>query len=124
MPRWVNHDEHKRPICPSTGRWASVTDPSTWDTWQAASKRDSRIGFVLGGGIGCIDLDHCLDAHGRPSEAVVELLEFYAGSYVEVSPSGDGLHVWGTAPERRGFRRTWKGQAVEFYFRPGALLPL
>ena len=136
MPRWVNHDERKRPVCPSTGRWASVTDPSTWDTWQAASARDSRIGFVLGGGIGCIDLDHCLDAHGRPSEAVVELLEFYAGSYVEISPSGDGLHVWGTAPERRGFRRTWKGQAVEFYsqdryvtvtgrvFRPGALLPL
>ena len=79
---------------------------------------------------------HCLDAYGHPSEAVAELLEFYAGSYVEVSPSGDGLHVWGTAPERRGFRRTWKGQAVEFYsqdryvtvtgrvFRPGALLPL
>lgn len=134
--RWVNHDEAKRPICPRTGLWASVTDETTWGTYQEARARSRLLGYVLGAGIGCIDLDHCLDAEGRPTAAAAELLDFYAGSYVEVSPSGRGLHIWGTSPERSGFRRTWKGQAVEFYsagryitvtgrvFRPGALLPL
>lgn len=134
--RWVCHDGAKRPIRPDTGGLASVGDPVTWGTLEAARERSERIGFVLGDGIGCIDLDHCLDEAGRPSEAAAELVEFYAGSYIEVSPSGRGLHIWGTAPERRGFRRTWKGQAVEFYsmgryitvtgrvFRPGRLLPL
>lgn len=134
--RWVCWDERKRPLDPVTGGWASVSDPSTWGTWQQATARSPRVGFVLGDGIGCIDLDHCLDAAGRPSVAAQALLEFYAGSYVEISPSGRGLHIWGTAPHVRGLRRTWRGQAVEFYsqgryitvtgrvFRPGALLPL
>lgn len=135
-PRWVNHLA-KRPVNPATGAWASVNDPTTWGTHEAARARDSRhTGYVLGEGIGCIDLDHCLDEQGRPTQAATELLDFYAGSYVEVSPSGRGLHIWGTAPPRAGFRRTWKGQAVEFYstgryitvtgqvFRPGTLLPL
>lgn len=134
--RWVNHDDRKRPLNPATGRLASVRDPGTWGTWQVATARDSRVGFVLGEGIGCIDLDHCLDDHGHPNRAATELIDFYAGSYVEISPSGRGLHIWGTSPERPGFKRTWKDQPVEFYsqgryitvtgrvFRPGTLLPL
>lgn len=134
--RWVNHVS-KRPVCPSTGAWASVTDPTTWGTFKAASARDSeRLGYVLGDGIGCIDLDHCLDDEGRPNAPAAELIEFYARSYIEISPSGRGLHIWGTSPERGGFKRTWKGQPVEYYstgryitvtgrvFRPGSLLPL
>lgn len=113
-----------------------MTDPSTWGTWEAARRRSERVGFVLGAGIGCVDLDDCLDAAGRPNAVATELLEFYTGSYVEVSPSGRGLHIWGVAPPVRGFRRSWKGQALEFYsrdryitvtgnvFRPGGLLPL
>lgn len=138
-PRWVNHI-NKRPINPETRTWASVTDPTTWGTYARARERQDRfaygLGFVLGDGIGCIDLDHCLDKDGRPNDAAVEMLAFYEGAYVEISPSGQGLHIWGTAPERRGIRRTWKGQPVEFYstgryitvtervFRPGHLAPL
>ncbi|QWW20141.1 hypothetical protein I6B53_03320 [Schaalia sp. 19OD2882] len=136
QPRWVNHLD-KRPINPRTGQAASSTNPATWGTYDAARERDpEHLGYVLGAGIGCIDLDHCLDEDGTPNEATVELLDFYAGSYVEASPSGRGLHIWGTSCERPGFRRTWKGQSVEFYsvgryitvtgrvFRAGRLLPL
>lgn len=134
--RWVCWDGFKRPIDPATGGLASVTDPSTWGTWEVARRRSERVGFVLGTGIGCVDLDDCLDADGRPNAAATDLLEFYAGSYVEVSPSGRGLHIWGAAPPMRGFRRSWKGQSVEFYsrdryitvtgnvFQSGELLPL
>lgn len=119
-----------------TGAWASATDPTTWTTYEAAKATGQPLGFVLGDGIGCIDLDHCLDEHGIPNGATRELLAYYADSYVEVSPSGRGLHIWGTAAERRGFKRTWKGQTIEFYstgryititghvHQAGTLLPL
>lgn len=134
-PRWVNH-LNKRPVCSRTGRWASVTDPSTWSTHAAASATGAPLGFVLGDGIGCIDLDGCLDEHGIPNEAARVLLAYYEGSYVEVSPSGRGLHIWGTAVPQRGFKRMWRGQRIEFYsqgryitvtenvYQDGSLAPL
>lgn len=113
--RWVNHDENKRPICPLTGGMASSTDPMTWGTYQQARQRSSRIGFVLGEGIGCIDLDHAINEDGTLTEGAATIVAHYPGSYIEVSPSGRGLHIWGLAHEQRGFRREWHGQAVEFY---------
>src|SRR5690606_30489526 len=103
--RWVRHDR-KVPITPD-GRPASSTDPSTWASYSDA-KRSSvgdGLGFVLGAGIGCLDLDDCLDERGRPNEVARRILDQVPGAYVEVSPSGRGLHVWGTAPEQPGRRR-------------------
>lgn len=113
--RWVNHDETKRPLCPFTGGSASSTDPMTWGTYEQARERSTLIGFVLGQGIGCIDLDGALNADGTLTEGAAAIVAHYPRSYIEVSPSGRGLHIWGLAPEQRGFRRTWRGQAVEFY---------
>lgn len=83
--RWVNH-VNKRPMCARTGAWASVTDPTTWSTYEAASATGAPLGFVLGDGVGCIDLDACLDENGIPNEATRTLLAYYEGSYVEISP--------------------------------------
>ena len=45
------------------GRPASSTDPRTWTSWLEV--RDlPRRGWVLGEGIGCIDLDDCIDGDG------------------------------------------------------------
>ena len=43
------------------GRMASSTDPATWSSHASArrSKVGDGLGFVLGDGIGCIDLDGC-----------------------------------------------------------------
>lgn len=134
-PRWVNHLS-KRPTCARTGAWASVTDPTTWSTYEAASATGAPLGFVLGDGIGCIDLDGCLDERGIPNDAARTLLAYYEGSYVEISPSGRGLHIWGAAAPQRGFKREWRGQRIEFYsqgryitvtgdvFQHGILAPL
>src|SRR5690606_1418508 len=64
--RWVRHDR-KVPITPD-GRPASATDPRTWSTYSEAtrSKVGDGLGFVLGGGIACLDIDLCLDERGRP----------------------------------------------------------
>lgn len=135
-PRWVNWDANKRPVNPNTGTWASSTNPSTWGTFHQARRESRHIGYVLGEGIGCIDLDHALSADGTLTPGAQALVDYYPDNWVEISPSGNGLHIWGTAPEVRGLRRTWRGQSIEFYtqgryitvtgntWRRGKLLPL
>lgn len=102
--RWVRH-HRKRPITVE-GQAASSTNSATWATYSAVlrSKVGHGIGFVLGDGIACLDLDHCL-VDGEPDDRAREVLARVPGAYVEVSPSGDGLHVWGLAAEQPGRRR-------------------
>lgn len=73
-----------------------------------------RRGFVLDGdGIVCIDLDHCL-VDGVLVEWAAGLLEIVPRTYIEVSLSGDGLHVWGRGHVEQG-RRFRDGRRVEVY---------
>lgn len=102
--RWVRHDR-KRPVTPS-GRSASSTNTATWAPYMVAKSSvvGDGLGFVLGDGFACLDLDHCL-VDGKPLPWAQVILDRVPGAYVEVSPSGSGLHVWGRAPELPGSRR-------------------
>lgn len=95
------------------GRAASSTDPATWMPHCRVKSTGPRIGFVLGDGVGCIDLDHCLD-DGRVADWARAILDQVPPTYMEVSPSGDGLHVWGLLPEGAG-RVVRDGRNVEVY---------
>lgn len=97
----------------TNGRAASSTDPATWTAYEKV-KNLPRRGFALGEGIGCIDLDHCL-IEGRPTRAAQEFLARMPKTYIEVSPSGDGLHIFGLLPEAAGSRRVVDGLSVEVY---------
>lgn len=100
--RWVTHSPAKVPLTPR-GRPASATDPHTWSPY-AAVKDMPRKGFVLDGdGIVCLDLDHCL-VDGELSDRAAEVLARCPRTYVEVSLSGTGLHVWGRGRLERGRR--------------------
>jgi primase-polymerase (primpol)-like protein len=83
---------------------------TTWTTYDAASKAGHPgIGFVLNGdGIVCIDLDHCLDG-GTLADWAQRIIARTPPTYVEVSPSGTGLHIWGRGTVVRG-RRTPRGE--------------
>jgi len=95
------------------GSAASSTDPSTWVPFAKVAG-SARRGFVLGAGIGCIDLDHCL-IDGEPTAAAAAFLATLPPTYIEISPSGDGLHVFGYLPERSGTKRTVEGLSIETY---------
>ena len=136
MARWVVHRPgSKVPLNPATLRNASVTDPHTWSDYAAARATGLPLGYVLGAGIGCIDLDHCLEGEG-PTRQAEQVLDSHPGAWVEVSPSGTGLHIWGLAPEAPGTRRTINGLSIETYsvaryvtitgrtWRKGSLRPL
>ncbi|MBC9954933.1 DNA primase [Leucobacter sp. cx-42] len=135
--RWIRHSAEKKPVDAITGATASSTDPSTWATYAEAdtSPHGAGLGFVLGDGIACIDLDHVItDEELHPAAA--ELVSHYPSNYIEVSPSGTGLHIWGLSPERPGTRRIENGISVERYssgryititknvYQAGTLLPL
>lgn len=90
----------KIPINPATGANASSTDPASWGTFDAAVARAiaddlAGVGFVFTEAsryVG-IDLDGCIDpSTGEIAAWALEIVHAYCG-YVEVSPSGTGLHV-------------------------------
>lgn len=110
--RWVRWTTSKRPIRVD-GSPASSTDPLTWASY-AQVRAHKRKGFVLGDGIGCVDLDHCL-FDGELTPAAADLLARCPRTYVEVSPSGDGLHIFGWLPEGPGRKRVVGGLSVEVY---------
>lgn len=116
--RWVRHDAAKVPLT-ADGRPASSTDPSTWTSHDRAcrSAAGAGLGWVLSrdDDVVCIDLDHCLTADGRPVEWAAALLEGAPPTYIEVSPSGDGLHIWGRADFAGGRRLRRGGGGVEIY---------
>lgn len=84
------------------GRHASSVDPSTWSTFDEATRAvaEGKHGFS---GVGfsiskhkpllAIDLDHCLDADGKLTRDDFLILLQAADTYTEKSPSGDGLHI-------------------------------
>jgi len=95
----------KIPVNLSTGNGkyhASSTDPDTWVAFQTAVKRYRQWGCD---GIGCcvtddwvfVDLDGVLDADGHLRDDcpwAQNIMRALSGrAYVEVSPSGTGLHL-------------------------------
>lgn len=116
--RWVRRAADKRPLTVA-GMAASSTDPRTWSTHDEAvrSTAGAGLGFVLDGdGVVCIDLDHCIRPDGSLEPWAAPIVADAGTTYVEVSPSGDGLHIWGRADVRQGRRiRRPNGTAVEIY---------
>lgn len=114
--RWVRRSEDKVPLTAS-GRAASSTDPATWSSYRDARRSTAGVGagFVLNGdGIACIDLDHCVEG-GKVAPWAQEILDKLPPTYVEVSPSGDGLHVFGVADFKGGRKVRVGDHKVEVY---------
>lgn len=115
--RWVRRDERKAPRT-MDGGFASVASPATWASHDEAraSKAGVGLGYVLADddGVVCIDLDHCLDNGGLASWARA-ILDRCPATYIEVSPSGDGLHIWGLGKVERGRRIRRGGESIEIY---------
>jgi primase-polymerase (primpol)-like protein len=96
------------------GKAASSTNPATWASY-ARVRGSKRKGFVLGEGIACLDLDKCVDEAGELTLWARKVLRQVPGTYVEVSPSGEGLHVWGRGRIEPGRRVQFAGGVVEAY---------
>lgn len=106
LARWTCRDG-KRPT-QVDGRSASSTNPETWTSY--ASVKDRPHGIMLGDGLACWDLDHCLNGDKLEPWAQA-ILDGCDPIWVERSQSGTGLHIFVEGEEGPGTRR---GQ-VEYY---------
>ncbi|MGA5869265.1 bifunctional DNA primase/polymerase [Streptomyces cinereoruber] len=116
-PRWVRHTARKVPLT-AGGSVASSTDPATWSRHADAARSTAGfgLGFVLDGdGIVCLDLDHALDADGEVLPWAQRIVDAAGGTWVEISVSGRGLHVWGRGSLPHGRRITVGPGSVELY---------
>jgi len=73
-----------------------------WITFNEAKTMNEPLGFVLveEDRIICIDLDHAIQG-GKLTLMAKEVIENFAGTYMEVSQSGKGIHIFaqGTIPD-------------------------
>lgn len=115
--RWVRWNAAKVPLTVD-GDTAKANDPSTWTTYEnaKASAAGIGVGFVLNGdGIACIDVDDCI-TDGTVDDRVWDLIDATEGVFmVEISPSGNGVHIWHHGAPGKGSRRLENGLKVERY---------
>lgn len=114
-PQWCVAGANKRPLTTS-GRAASVTDPTTWASFDAvcayASPHGLGIGYVLheSDPYTCIDMDVKNDTTPEQIERYQKIVNDF-DSYTEHSRSGRGLHVWVEGKVAKGMKR----DGVEVY---------
>ncbi|MWV11156.1 DUF3987 domain-containing protein [Pseudomonas sp. R-28-1W-6] len=104
LPQWVCAGADKQPLNPKTGKPASVSDISTWATYEEACAAGfPHVGFVLteADPYTIIDLDNkpekpCTPEQWARHQKILEAFD----SYTERSTSGTGYHivVKGTIP--------------------------
>src|SRR6516164_5201457 len=90
----------KPPMCPHHTLGASITTPSHWGSYDQAVKRTkdenyAGIGFVLteNDDITGADLDHCRNPETGELQPWAHEIVALGETYVEVSPSGEGLRI-------------------------------
>lgn len=134
LRRWVGHRDKVPLRFDGAGR-AKVDDERTWGDFEAAlsfyretyDDPQAGVGFVFaeGDGLVFVDLDHVLAPDGGTTvdgAALLRALQLKGVSnaaYVEVSPSGTGLHVFGLGrvPPGTRHRADVGASHVELYDR-------
>lgn len=97
LKQWVIAWPDKKPRTPTNGQLASVTDPSTWGTFQEAIQANApAIGFVLTpwDPYTIIDLDNKPEKPCTPEQFNLhQAILNHVHSYAEKSTSGNGYHI-------------------------------
>lgn len=99
------------------GYWISIHDTTKWASFDKAkdSEEGDGVGFVLNGdGVVCVDLDDCVE-DGKPNAEAKALIDSLPKTFVEISPSGRGLHIWGYGSVDIGRRFERNGLKIEVY---------
>ena len=122
----VDGKQKKQPV-DKAGYLISITDPRNFLTYRQVvdfyqqTSRWSGIGFALTprDGLCCIDIDNAFTEGGALKTQAWLALKTIGATYVERSPSGNGLHIWAraTIDSGRKFTNLPEGVEVEVYGR-------
>ncbi len=115
VPKQDGNGFDKVPHNAKDGSKASSTDSRTWSTflealeaYKSSPDRWDGIGFVLSSGdpFVLIDFDDCRNPDtGEVKEDVLTFIGRFKSSYVEVSPSGRGVHLVTCGKLRNGAKK-------------------
>ena len=130
LKRWVGYrlvpdkdggKPRKVPINAVTGNNAKSNDPATWCDYQTAKDAADQYGyngigfmFVKEDGFVGIDVDHCYDSETNTFNEVATAIMGKQPTYMEFSPSGDGIHLWFKGEKPKGASKNTE-TGVEMY---------
>jgi primase-polymerase (primpol)-like protein len=122
---WRNGRWTKPPFrCDDLHRFASSKDSSSWSSYEnavAAATEGDGIIYILTpeDPFAAMDIDHVRDPITGTIEGWAQrFLDRATHSYAEISPSGTGLRIWGTASGKMLHRKfSFDGSALELFRR-------
>jgi len=108
--------------------YARTNDPATWDTFDAALATCEHhqldgIGFCFApdDGLTGIDLDHVIDSEtGALTPDAQEVIRRFENSYIEISPSGEGLRIFCQGKPHRSGKNIGPNKWLEVYAHPSS----
>ena len=125
----------KMPINPKTGKGAMSNNPDTWSDYKTAFNATTKFDYT---GIGYmfskdddivgVDIDHCYNPKTKEFNDIARAIIDRQPTYVEFSPSGDGVHLYfkGTKPKGSS-KNSEKGvemyDSVRYFTVTGRQLP-
>ena len=132
FPQWVCHPSNKRPYVALIDKLIPAKpnkprDPSNVKPYKVAieavakNKAFTGVGYVMDASQGyiCIDLDHCVNRETKkmkdPAATIVTMIREAGGTYIEYSPSGEGLHIWGRGYLPKGRENGIRSKQIELY---------
>ena len=124
-----NGQPTKPPINPrSNGKllYARSNDPNTWADFTTAVAAVERLNLAGQGlclsesdNLTGLDLDHVFDPEtGELEPLAAKVLERFAGTYIEISPSGTGFRIWCYGKPQRSGKCSGKLKWLEVYSYP------
>ncbi|PIE65385.1 MAG: hypothetical protein CSA26_03425 [Desulfobacterales bacterium] len=133
LPQWIGwkfkevEGRTTKAPCGLGGALINPVAPEGWVDFSAAAAAIEEaeiseeahidgIGFSIADSdpFTCIDIDHCLDSEGGLDGFSNEVVERF-NSYTEVSPSGEGVHIWIKGNWAASPRQKFKGGELEIY---------
>jgi hypothetical protein len=92
-------------------------NPVNWSDYETVAERSKYTGFVFGADDDyfVVDIDYALEADNTWSALSVSICEQFPGAYVEVSHTGNGLHIIAQGKIPEGFKNKNQALGLEVY---------
>ena len=132
LRRWVGYrlvpvedggKPKKVPINAVNGKNAQSNNPASWCDYETARAAADQYGyngigfmFLPEDGYVGVDVDHCYDPETGAFNETAQAIMARQPTYMEFSPSGDGIHLWFKGTKPKGSSKNTKS-GVEMYDR-------
>lgn len=91
----LNGKTTKIPFSLINNRSTGWNDKEKWLSFNEIKSKNENLGFVLDNDyIFCVDLDYSIK-YGKLTDMAKNIIDDFKGTYIEISQTGQGLHIFG-----------------------------